>query len=111
MGSSVLLDTSSDSREPATVSEKIVTGLVRTSTLPLNGTWRFREDPQNAGDAEGWFNPGSVKGRDVMVPLPWQLASDELREYLGTAWYERDFHLAKEYQNRRIAVHFLGVDH
>jgi hypothetical protein len=87
-----------------------VTTLERPTQVSLNGDWFFRTDPKNVGEAEGWFRPGGVRDRVVPVPLPWQLAVPELREYLGVAWYARKFRVPPSAHGRRVAVEFLGVD-
>ena len=43
--------------------------------------------------------------------MPWQLAFEDLREYLGTAWYEKRFAMPLEYAANRVALRFTGVDH
>ena len=87
------------------------TSLSRDLQESLNGDWHFKEDPNEVGEQEGWHRPGSVRGRVTRVPLPWQLAFDDLRGYSGTAWYERSFHLSDDYRGKRIALAFEAVDH
>jgi hypothetical protein len=88
----------------------IVASLRRPVQVSLNGDWGFRTDPKNAGETDGWFHPGSVHERTARVPLPWQLAIPELREYLGVAWYERTFRVPASARGNRVAIEFLGVD-
>jgi hypothetical protein len=87
------------------------TGLRRPLTLNLNGEWHMREDPSERGEAEEWFRPGTVRGRIGAVPLPWQLAFEDLRDYSGTIWYERTFHLPAGFRGKRVALVFEAVDH
>src|ERR1700682_163693 len=86
------------------------TTLERPTQVSLNGDWFFRTDPKNVGETEGWFRPGGVRGQTVVVPLPWQLAVPELREYLGVAWYARKFRVPPSARGKRVAIQFLGVD-
>ncbi|MGH7575527.1 MAG: hypothetical protein ACREM1_10455, partial [Longimicrobiales bacterium] len=88
---------------------RIVTSLERPRQYSLNGEWQFREDPEDAGERQGWHKPGTVRRRVGKVPLPWQLAFPELRNYLGVAWYEREFDVPQDARKRRVALHFLGV--
>ena len=89
----------------------IVAPILRPVQFSLAGDWHFRLDPDKVGEAEHWFEPGKVRDRVSKVPLPWQLAFDDLQEYLGVAWYERDFEIPAGHEDRRIALEFLGVDH
>jgi hypothetical protein len=77
----------------------------------LIGDWYFQEDPKATGEAEGWFRGGKVRARTGRVPLPWQLAFDDLRGYSGAAWYERMFTLPREFAGKRIVLVFEAVDH
>ena len=61
-------------------------GLARPLQLSLDGEWRFQKDPDEVGEAGHWYQPGKINGRTVQVPLPWQLADQELIPYRGTAW-------------------------
>src|SRR5712692_3356397 len=88
----------------------IVASLLRPEQVSLNGDWHFRQDPNDVGERDGWFRPGSVRDGTARVPLPWQLALPELREYLGTVWYERDFRVPATARGKRVALEFLGVD-
>lgn len=50
--------------------------------LNLNGRWEFRFDPDDKGEAEGWFKP-DFNGYDseIIVPFPWESLA---------AWGEED---------------------
>src|SRR5690242_5862036 len=69
----------------ATEPAPIAVGLERDSVIRLAGNWRFQEDPTRTGETQEWFRPGSVRRRTAKVPLPWQLALPQLREFAGTA--------------------------
>src|SRR5690242_6620379 len=69
--------------------DKISCGLDRPSRVSLDGQWQFQTDPQDIGEKEKWFEGGKIKARSVLVPLPWELAAEDLRRYSGVAWYER----------------------
>lgn len=56
----------------------------------LNGTWKFRTDPQNCGLEENWFS-GLPGGESVTVPSVWNTQLNLLK-YEGAAWYEKEFH-------------------
>jgi len=71
--------------------DKISTGLERPLKMSLDGDWKFQIDPKDIGEDEQWFESGKITARTVPVPLPWELASEDLRDYSGVAWYEREF--------------------
>ena len=63
----------------------------------LNGTWAFRTDPTNAGEAErgsqpGWFMPSAnwTNADSLTVPGNWDLRN-EYAHYVGKGWYRRTF--------------------
>jgi beta-galactosidase/beta-glucuronidase len=85
--------------------------LKRHVILDLGGDWHFKVDAEDVGEAEGWFIPGTVRDRQIPVPAPWQFVYDDLRHYVGAAWYERSFSVSEAHRDRRIAVVFIAVDY
>src|SRR6478735_8842090 len=63
-----------------------------TEHISLDGEWRFRTDPQNAGEKQNWqaADVASTDWRRVTVPHTWQVEAT-LAEYRGVAWYGRVF--------------------
>jgi Glycosyl hydrolases family 2, sugar binding domain/Glycosyl hydrolases family 2/Glycosyl hydrolases family 2, TIM barrel domain len=49
--------------------------------------------------------------RTVTVPGPWQAQLDDLRLWAGVAWYERDFVVPEEWEERRVRLCFGAVDY
>ena len=84
--------------------------LDRELTRSLDGTWRFMPDPDDRGEAEGWHRSG-VQGQPCPVPAACQFVFDDLRDYRGPVWYERQITVPAEHAGRRIAVVFAGVDY
>ena len=76
----------------------------------LEGQWYFQPDPKDVGESEGWANPGRVRERTIPVPTSWQVVFEDLRRYVGTAWYEREFSIPADVRGRRVAIQFMGVD-
>ena len=85
--------------------------LKRHVILDLGGDWHFKVDAEDVGEAEGWFIPGAVRDRQIPVPAPWQFVYDDLRHYVGAAWYERNFSVSEAHRDRRVAVVFIAVDY
>lgn len=63
---------------------------IRRETVSLNGGWQFCIDPDDRGEAEGWFL-GLPASQTVAVPSVWNTESG-LLEYEGAAWYEKRFY-------------------
>ena len=51
------------------------------------------------------------RGRPCPVPAAWQFVFDDLREYRGPVWYERQLTVSSEHAGRRVALVFAGVDY
>jgi hypothetical protein len=87
-----------------------VTILNRDKLFVLDGRWHFKADPQDAGEAKGWYRDG-IRDRTCRVPSTWQIAFEDLRDYTGTGWFEREFTVASKHRGRRIAAVFCGVNY
>lgn len=80
--------------------------------VPLEGPWLFRTDPEKRGENAGWPAPG-VPGEGwerVDVPHTWQVV-EKTADYLGTAWYRRDFEAPMSWKGRVVRVEFEAVFH
>lgn len=80
------------------------------STKSLAATWRFRTDPQDVGEAEGW-QKGLKDFRLIPVPASWNDIFDDVRNYVGSAWYETDFRVDKGWAGQRIHLRFGSVNY
>lgn len=71
------------------------------NALDLSGIWDFQKDSLDLGEREGWFNglPGS---RPIAVPGSWNEQFADSRDYLGLAWYEREFYLPNAWKGQKI---------
>jgi beta-mannosidase len=87
--------------------------------ISLNGTWKFRLDPNNLGDRfqyellrhsklDAEFMKPSYDDEhweEIEVPSNWQVHG---YDYNGTAWYRTTFHTVP---NKTIRLKFSGVDY
>jgi beta-glucuronidase len=73
--------------------------------LDLSGFWDFKLDPDDVGEAEGWFN-GLSDPRTIAVPASWNELFQDTRDYLGTAWYANEFYVPQGWHGQAI---FLRV--
>ncbi len=80
--------------------------------VPLDGVWLFRTDPEKRGEAERWAAPGAAKDGwdEVAVPSTWQVAP-LTADYMGTAWYRREFEAPESWKGRAVRVEFEAVFH
>ena len=77
----------------------------------LNGTWRFRLDPNNIGEKEQWCKPASLdEWKAVAVPSTYNIYEKDLKRYRGKGWYSKSFRLEKKLEkNEHVIIRFLGV--
>jgi len=78
------------------------------STRDLSGLWRFRLDPDDVGEKQGWQN-GLSGWRTIAVPASWQELFDDARNYVGTAWYETEFQIDPAWRGRALRLRFGSV--
>jgi beta-galactosidase len=80
--------------------------------VPLDGTWSFRTDPQNEGERLGWQKPRpSGEGwEEVRVPETWQVRAPTV-DYMGTAWYRREFEVPPAWKGAIARLEFEAVFH
>lgn len=85
--------------------------------LPLD--WRLRWDPQEVGQAEGWFDPAiddagwlpvSVKSAWEKQPVGAAWREEHGRDYDGLAWYRVEFDMPEALRGRRVFLLFGAVD-
>ena len=82
-------------------------------TKSLDGLWRFKLDPASVGHEEEWFKR-ALTGEDVVeMPVPSSyndITTDaSMRDYLGLAWYDRDFILPASWEDQNIVLRFGSV--
>jgi hypothetical protein len=94
--------------------------------LPLDGSWRFRLDPGDLGQAENWFSRPDQLTERVVVPGCWQgqgfggdgndlvwdfrLEARTFRAtYKGTGWYGRQVSVPDDWRGGRVWLNFGGA--
>jgi beta-glucuronidase len=84
----------------------------RTLEIPLDGTWSFRADPDGRGEALGWAAAGLARDgwNEVDVPSTWQTA-EKTSDYMGAAWYRREFDAPEEWREKAVRIEFEAVFH
>ena len=76
------------------------------SQRSLAGKWAFQLDPEGSLTCET-LQPD----REITVPMPWQAAFPELRQYSGYAWYQRSFEVDQAALSGELILHFGAVDY
>lgn len=71
--------------------------------IDLSGVWDFQIDPEGQGETAGWFD-GLPAARPLAVPGSWNEQYEDLYDYLGTAWYFREFNVPTGWQGERVVV-------
>jgi Glycosyl hydrolases family 2, TIM barrel domain/Glycosyl hydrolases family 2, sugar binding domain/Glycosyl hydrolases family 2 len=82
------------------------------AVVSLDGPWLFRTDPEKRGEARDWASPGAAKDGwdEVVVPSTWQVA-EKTADYMGVAWYRREFHVPSAWRKKVVRVEFEAVFH
>ena len=78
--------------------------------VSLNGDWNFRTDPNDVGEAEGWYKKDfSPNQWDTMnVPGNWDLRN-EYAHYVGKAWYHKRFIASSAWKSKVVRIIFEAV--
>jgi len=78
--------------------------------IDLSGIWDFKPDHEDRGRQEGW--PAGVDGtRPIAVPASWNDQFEDLRDFLGPAWYTRTFSVPWGWDSSRILLRFNSVNY
>jgi len=92
-------------------------GRTAVSVLPLE--WRFRFDPDEVGEGEGWQSPGAIGDEwtsartdrfweDQPVGREWEAKHG--RQYDGLGWYRTTLTIDPKYEGRGLVLFFGSVD-
>jgi hypothetical protein len=79
--------------------------------IGLDDVWMFQIDPEQVGEAIGWFKPEHVGGNWTMIRTSTQSWSNQgLRYYKGLAWYRQSVEVPASYAGKRIFLWCGGID-
>ena len=83
--------------------------------INLNGEWEFAFDDANRGLKEKWYKDESNTHLDkkILVPFCFQskLSGIEDLSFHDIIWYRRKFEISKEFQDKKVVLHFGAVDY
>lgn len=79
--------------------------------ISLDGFWDFLPDPEEKGRAQGW--PKGIESRQpIAVPGSWNDQLEDIRDYIGTAWYQTRFEVPEGFAaNRQVWLRFGSVNY
>ena len=80
------------------------------SLLNLSGVWEFKVDSNHIGEKENWYL-GLNQSKPIAVPASWNDQYDELREYMGFAWYEKNTFIPKSWKGQKVYVRFGSANY
>jgi beta-galactosidase/beta-glucuronidase len=85
----------------------------RDAWLNLNGQWDFAMDPDVVGIKESWQNEPSKFNRKITVPfcVESKLSGIGHTDFINAVWYRRTFRVPQTWQDKRIFLHFGGLDY
>ena len=87
---------------------------MKREIIAINEGWKFCLDPENIGQKQNWQEKGldqkSKIGAVKTVMLPHTFNTDsESEEYRGIFWYEYDFSVPEEWEDKQIWFDFHGI--
>ncbi|MGA8015976.1 MAG: beta-glucuronidase [Candidatus Dormiibacterota bacterium] len=80
---------------------------------PLNGLWRFRDDPGGEGRTQGWFRGALAGAIEMPVPASYNDIHPHLglRDFVGDVWYQTEAVVPPGWRDRRILLRFDAAAH
>ena len=75
------------------------------NVFDTSGLWQFQLDPEEKGEARGWFKALPAP-RQIAVPCSWNDLFDDARDYLGLAWYRHEVWVPSSWRTQQV---FLRV--
>jgi hypothetical protein len=87
----------------------LIAASTQAQTVKLERGWQFLADkegrlkPDDIGSAQGW--------RDARVGLSWNAQFEDLRDYMGVAWYRTQVDVPELKDGRRALLRFGAVDY
>lgn len=86
------------------------TGLAGPDTIDLSGEWRFRPDPEQIGEAQGWAAPetGDSEWRRILAGTRWE--DQGFPDLDGTAWYRTTVDIPRLWQDKPVWLYLRSVN-
>ncbi len=80
--------------------------------LDICGFWDFKVDNDAIGEDEKWYDNFN-SDFTIAVPGSWneQLEAEGLMNFMGDAWYKKEFFVSSEYSNKNIFIKIDSADY
>ncbi|GAB4344803.1 MAG: beta-glucuronidase [Candidatus Abyssubacteria bacterium] len=75
------------------------------TVMNLSGLWKFSLDIDDNGEDKCWFE-GLPSSRPIGVPGSWNEQYEDTMFYMGTAWYQTEFHTPPQMRGQRLVLRF-----
>lgn len=84
----------------------------RKDWLNLNGEWNFTFDKENRGEKERWYESTKLDQK-IIVPFTYETEASGIgiEEFCPNIWYQKSVTVPKEYQNKKVILHFQAADY
>lgn len=69
--------------------------------MSLDGFWRFKADYEGTGEEHSWFD-GLPDAREIAVPGSWNEQYNDLFDFFGKGWYEKDVYIPEWWREKAI---------
>lgn len=76
----------------------------------ISGIWQFKTDTDEKGENDQWKN-GLTATKPIAVPASWNEQYDELRDYMGTAWYQQKVFVSNSWKGQEVFIRFGSVNY
>lgn len=70
----------------------------------LDGFWKFSADKENVGLNENWCNGIGGEIRTISVPASWNDIFNDLFNFHGKGWYERNFTISDKFKDEAVYI-------
>lgn len=80
------------------------------NVLDTSGLWQFQLDPEEKGEAQGWFNALPAP-RMIPVPCSWNDLFEDARDYLCLAWYRHEVWVPSSWRGQRVFLRVCSVNY
>ncbi|MFW5980855.1 MAG: beta-glucuronidase [Halanaerobiaceae bacterium] len=80
--------------------------------IDLSGIWNFQVDFKEEGREKEWYK-GLPDPVQVPVPASYNdlFTDKDIREHVGDVWYETEFYLAEEWENKKVNLRLGSATH
>lgn len=75
----------------------------------LDGYWLFSADKKDLGKQSGWQNKIGGDIRELGVPASWNEQANDLYNFHGKGWYQKDVFISEDWDNKAVYLRFGSV--